>query len=62
MNKDLITVLLVDGIALFIVLYTALTSSLMLRDKNKSNVLLKIMLYIFYIIMILMKKKIFLIK
>ena len=48
MNKDLITVLLVDGIALFIILYTGLTSSFMLKEKNKSNSFLKIMLNIIF--------------
>ena len=48
MNKDLITVLLVDGIALFIILYTALTISFMLKEKNKSNSFLKIMLNIIF--------------
>ncbi len=48
MNKDLITVLLIDGIALFIILYTFLTSSFMLKEKNKSNTFLKIMLYVIF--------------
>ena len=48
MNKDLITVLLVDGIALLIILYTGLTSSFMLKEKNKSNTFLKIMLHIIF--------------
>lgn len=48
MNHDLITVFLIDGISLIIVLYTALTSAFMLKDKNKSNTFLKIMLYIIF--------------
>ncbi|MCR5307835.1 MAG: GGDEF domain-containing protein [bacterium] len=48
MNKDLITVLLIDGIALFIIHYTFLTSSFMLKEKNKSNTFLKIMLYVIF--------------
>lgn len=35
MNKDLITILLVDGISIFIVLFTALTSSYILKEKIK---------------------------
>ena len=53
MNKDLITVLLVNGITLFIILYTALTSSFMLKEKNKSNTFLKIMLNIIFYSVIL---------
>ncbi len=53
MNKDLITVFLVDGIALFIVLYTVLTSRLMLKEKNKSNSFLKLMLLIIFVSTIL---------
>ena len=53
MNKDLITVLLVNGITLFIILYTALTSSFMLKEKNKSNTILKIMLYVIFCSVIL---------
>lgn len=48
MDKDLITVLLLDGITLFIILYTALTSAFMLKEKNKSNSFLKIMLNIIF--------------
>ncbi|MBP5445169.1 MAG: GGDEF domain-containing protein [Acholeplasmatales bacterium] len=48
MNKDLITVFLVDGIALLITLYTGLTSAFMLKEKNKSNTFLKIMLTIIF--------------
>ena len=48
MNSNLVTVLLIDGITLFIILYTALTSAFMLKDKNKSNTFLKIMLNIIF--------------
>ena len=48
MNKDLITILLVDGISIFIVLFTALTSSFMLKEKNKTNVLLRLMIGIIF--------------
>ena len=48
MNSDLITVILVDGITLLIILYTALTSSFMLKEKNKSNTLLLLMLIIVF--------------
>ena len=48
MDHNLITVLLIDGISLFIILYTALTSAFMLKDKNKSNTFLKIMLNIIF--------------
>lgn len=48
MNKDLITILLVDGISIFIVLFTALTSSYILKEKNKTNVLLKSMIGIIF--------------
>ena len=36
MNKYLITILLLDGISIFIMIYTAFTSSYMLKEKNKS--------------------------
>ena len=49
MNKDLITILLVDGISLFIVLFTALTSSYMLKEKNKTNILLRLMIGIIFL-------------
>ena len=49
MNKDLITILLVDGISLFIVLFTALTSSYMLKEKNKINILLRLMIGIIFL-------------
>lgn len=48
MNKDLITILLIDGISMFIILFTALTSSFMLKEKNKTNTLLKIMINIIF--------------
>jgi diguanylate cyclase (GGDEF)-like protein len=48
MDKNLITVLLLDGITLFIILYTGLTSAFMLKEKNKSNTFLKIMLNIIF--------------
>ena len=48
MNKDLITILLLDGIALFIIFYTGLTSSFLLKEKSKTNKLLRVMLYIVF--------------